>query len=165
MSQTPTPATDSTTNFDKELLRFTFCGIVIASFFADVVATRDLNNLITPSGSHIATTVLGLSAGLSFAYLLSVASWLKYKSPRKVDQFVLSSKVTRFFYDTAVNVFGIYLLALVSQYVINNWLHLGFSWYLLPAYLILTSIIYVIARLLWFLVRGLIEYYYDEIAH
>jgi hypothetical protein len=64
-----------------------------------------------------------------------------------------------------VNVFGIYLLVLVSQYVINNWLHLGFTWYLLPAYLILTSIIYAVARLVWFLVLGLIEYYYDEIAH
>jgi hypothetical protein len=162
------PSTSQTTgtqiNFDKEILRFTFCGIVIASFFADVVATKDLNNLITSSGSHVATTVLGLSAGLSFAYLLSVASWLKYKSPRKVDQFVLSAKVTRFFYDTAVNVFGIYLLVLVSQYVINHWLHIHFIWYLLPAYIVLTSVIYAVARLLWFLIRGLIEYYYDEIV-
>ncbi|HSX02513.1 MAG TPA: hypothetical protein VLI05_04340 [Candidatus Saccharimonadia bacterium] len=150
--------------FDKEILRFTFCGIVIASFFAALTAGTSLRDLLSPYGSQVATTVLGLAAALSFAYLLSVASWLKYKSPRKVDRFTLSAKVTRFFYDMTVNVFGIYVLVLLSQFVITRWLHLGFLWYLLPLYVVVSSGLYVVARFGWFLVRGLIEYYYDEIA-
>ncbi len=160
----PEPKEQSTL-IEKELLRFTFCGIIIASFFADLAAGKEVQRWLSPSGSQIATTVLALSAGLSFAYLLSVASRLKYKSPRQVDRFPLSAKVTRFCYDASVNVFGVYLLVLLTQYVADRLLHLKFTWILLPVYVVLSSIIYFVTRVAWALAQRLIEYYYDEVLH
>ncbi|HEY2004773.1 MAG TPA: hypothetical protein VGH44_06715 [Candidatus Saccharimonadia bacterium] len=147
---------------DQELLRITFCGIVIATFFAALSATHNLGAFLSPTGTGAATTVLGLSAGLGFAYLLSVASALKYQGRRYVDRFPLSAKVSQFFYDASINIFGVYFLVLLVEWIDAHLLHIGRTIYLWPLYLVLFSFTYVVARVVWALAQIAIEYYYDK---
>jgi drug/metabolite transporter (DMT)-like permease len=146
---------------EQELLRLTFCGIVIASFFAVMGASRDLNNLLSPSGTNIGKTVLGLSAGFAFAYLVSVAAALKYRNPSKVDRFPISIKASQFFYDTSINVFGIYFLVLLVQWLDAHLLHLPNTILVWPIYLLLFSVIYAVARVAWVFAQRGIEWHYE----
>lgn len=147
---------------DQEMLRLTFCGIVIATFFAALAANHQLKSFLSPSGTGIATTVLGLSAGLAFAYLISVASALKYQGQRYVDRFPLSAKVTQFFYDGSINIFGVYFLVLLVEWLDTHLLHLSRTIYLWPLYIVLFSLTYIVARIAWALAQIAIEYYYDK---
>src|SRR4051812_29833690 len=93
------PAEDKASIMEKELLRFTFCGIILASFFATLAGRASLETVLGRYGTNLAGSFLGLSAAFSFAYILSVASWLKYRSPRRIDRFPMRPKLTQFFYD------------------------------------------------------------------
>jgi hypothetical protein len=150
---------------DPELLRLTFCGIVVATFFAALVANQDLRNLLSPGGSNIATTVLGLSAMLAFIYLLSVAAALKYQAPNRIDRFPIHTRTAQFFYDASINVYGVYLLVLAVQYLDRHFLHLPQTIFILPVYLVLFSICYFVARVIWALAQRGIEYYYEFQNH
>lgn len=147
---------------DQELLRLTFCGIVIATFFAALASTRELKAFLSPSGTGIATTVLGLSAAFAFAYLISVASALKYQGQRYVDRFPLSAKVAQFFYDGSINIFGVYFLVLLVEWLDARFFHLSSSIFLWPLYVVLFSLTYIVARIAWALAQIAIEYYYDK---
>ena len=147
---------------DQELLRITFCGIVIATFFAALAANHELRSFLSPSGTGIATTVLGLSAGFAFAYLISVASALKYQGQRHVDRFPLSAKVAQFFYDGSINIFGVYFLVLLVEWIDSHILHLSRTIYLWPLYIVLFSLTYIAARIVWALAQIGIEYYYER---
>jgi hypothetical protein len=150
-------------HFEQELLRLTFCSIVIASFLAALGAGHDLKNFLSPSGTTLTITLLAVSAGFSFAYLLGVASALKYQAPRQIDRFPLSPKVTHYFYDASINVFGIYVLVLLVGWLNVHILRLpGTVWYW-PVYLVLASIVYTVARLVWALAQQVIEWHYDLI--
>jgi hypothetical protein len=155
------PAAPHEPTIEHELLRLTFCGIVIASFFAALAAGGNLRAFLSPSGTDIATTVLGLSAGFAFAYLVSVASALKYQAPRRVDRFPLSQKVSQFFYDASINIFGIYFLALLVEWIATHLLDLPDTPLVWPLYIVLFSLTYVIARVVWALAQRGIEAYYD----
>lgn len=146
---------------DRELLRFTFCGTIIASFFAVLVAGGTIKEIISPAGEQIATTVLALSAVSSFSYLLCVASFLKYRSIGRVDQFIITRKVAGFFYDAGVNVFGIYFFVLLAQFILVRLLHITSIWWLIVGYLFGSGLIYLIALLAWAAIRRLIEAVYD----
>ena len=117
---------------------------------------------MSPSGTGIATTVLGLSAGFAFAYLISVASALKYQGQRHVDRFPLRAKVAQFFYDGSINIFGVYFLVLLVEGVDSHFLHLSRTVYLWPLYVVLFSLTYIAARIVWALAQIAIEYYYDK---
>lgn len=145
---------------EQELLRLTFCSIVIASFFAALIAGPTLKDFLSPTGSNIATTVLALSAAFAFAYLLSVAASLKFQNPRRVDRFVLNETVAHYFYDLSINVFGIYILVLLVEWLDAHFLHLSGTVWLWPLYIVLFSVTYFVARLAWAgLLRG-IEWHY-----
>ena len=144
----------------EEALRLTFCGIVIATFFAALSAGTDLKAVLSPSGTSAAITVLGLGAAFAFAYVVSAASAVKYQSPRQVDRFPLSEKVSHFFYDASINVFGIYALVLVVEWVTRQ-LHLPRTLVLIPLYLAIFSLTYFIARLVWAGAQRIIEWQYD----
>jgi hypothetical protein len=153
--------THITSRVEQELLRLTFCGIVIASFFAVMTANRNLGNLLSPSGINAGKTVLGLSAGFAFAYLVSVASALKYRNLRKVDRFPLSPTSSQFFYDTSINVFGIYFLVLLVEWLDAHLLRLPHTVFVWPIYLVLFSMMYFLARVAWAVAQKGIEWQYE----
>jgi hypothetical protein len=155
------PPPGLSTNTEHELLRLTFCSIVIASFFAALTVGRDLKLLLSPAGTNAATVLLGLSAAFAFAYLLSVASALKYQSPRRIDRFPLSAKVSQFFYDASINVFGVYVLFMLVVWLDAHMLHLPNTPLVWPIYAVLFSATYIVARLVWALCQRLIEWKYD----
>jgi hypothetical protein len=146
---------------NQELLRLTFCGIVIASFFAALGAGHSLKGLLSPSGTNAATTVLGLSAAFGFAYLISVAAALKYQGAHYVDRFPLNDKSSQFFYDTSINIFGIYFLALAVEWIDAHLLHLPPTWYTWPVLLVLFSATYFVARIIWAIAQVGIEWHYE----
>jgi hypothetical protein len=158
---TPPKKTELPSRHDQELLRLTFCGIVVATFFAALVANHDLRNLLSPGGSNIATTVLGLSAALAFVYLLSVAAALKYQAPSRIDRFPIHARTAQFFYDASINVYGVYLLVLAVQWIDHHYLHLPQTVFILPVYIVIFSVSYFVARVAWALVQAGIEYYYE----
>ncbi len=108
--------------------------------------------------------VLGLSAGFGFAYFLSVAAALKYQGKRHVDRFPLSIKVSQFFYDASINIFGVYFLVLMVETVNAHLLHLPNPIWVWPIYAVLFSVIYLVARVVWALAQNAIEYYYELTA-
>jgi hypothetical protein len=154
-----TASAEARTN--QELLRLTFCGIVIASFFAALGAGHNLKGLLNPSGTDAATTVLGLSAAFGFAYLISVAAALKYQGARYVDRFPLNDISAQFFYDTSINIFGIYFLALAVEWIDAHLLHLPHAWYMWPVLLALFSATYFVARVAWALAQVGIKWHYE----
>jgi hypothetical protein len=156
------PSTDQSPQLsphaDHELLRLTFCSIVIASFFAVLTVGRDLTAYLSPAGTDAATILLGLSAGFAFAYLLSVASALKYQSPRRIDRFPLSAKVSQFFYDASINVFGVYVLFMLVVWLDSHFLHLPNTPFVWPLYAVIFSVTYFIARVVWAVCQRAIEW-------
>jgi hypothetical protein len=152
---------ENRTRHEQELLRLTFCSIVVASFFAALVSNHDLRNLLSPGGSNIATTVLGLSAALAFVYLLSVAAALKYQAPNRIDRFLILPHTAQFFYDASINIYGVYLLALLVQWLDLKFLQLPHTILLLPVYLVLFSFCYFVARVVWVIAQRAIELYYE----
>jgi hypothetical protein len=149
-----------TVRLNEELLRLTFCATIIATFFASLAADHNLKNLLTPTGLNAAAVVLGLSAAFSFAYFLSVAAALKYQGKRHVDRFPLNVKVSQFFYDASINIFGVYFLVLLVEAVNAHFLHLPNEIWVWPVYVVMFSIIYIVARVAWALAQNAIEYYY-----
>ena len=142
----------------RETLRFTFCAVILASFFGAL----NLKSLSNPA-THLALEILGVSAGFSFLYLLSVAAALKYKNPMRIDRFILSKKVTGFFYDTSINVFGLALIVWVTEKIIQ-WFGLNVTFKVIPLFIVLFSTVYFFMRVIWALLRRLIEYYYENIS-
>lgn len=146
---------------DRELLRFTFCSIVIAAFLAGLAAGRDLRSLINPGSTELALIVLGLSAGFAFAYVLSVAAHLKYQGRDHIDRFVIPGSVGRFFYDTSINIFGFYFIVLAAQWVTANLFHQHQVWVVALVVIFGSGIIYLIAIPLWLIVMRTITKLYD----
>lgn len=151
--------------FERELLRLTFSGIILASFMGALSLNKDASHLLNFSTANIAVKVLGISAIFSFLYLLSVAASLKYRSPSKIDQFSLTPKVMAFFYDTSINIFGLYLIAWVAERIFHNAFHWNLTLALAPVFLVIFSVSYFVARVLWVYVRRLIERYYDSTSY
>ncbi|HUD11329.1 MAG TPA: hypothetical protein VMS08_02885 [Candidatus Saccharimonadia bacterium] len=134
---------------------------MIASFFEALAARHNLKSILSPSSTNAGSTVLGLSAAFAFAYLISVAAALKYQNPRKVDRFPLSPKASQFFYDTSINIFGIYFLVLLVEWLDAHDLHLPHTVFVWPIYVVLFSITYLVARVVWAYAQRGIEWQYD----
>jgi hypothetical protein len=158
-----TKTTPSPSSFhDKTLMRLSFGGIILASFIGTLSINRDSYQTATFADISLAVKVLGISALFSFLYLLSVAAALKYKSPAKIDRFPLTAKVSAFFYDTSVNIFGLFVIVWLTERLFHNVLHFSLTWPLIPLFLLLFSSTYFVARLVWALGRRLIEYFYES---
>ena len=153
---------DHPSHHDKTILRLTFGGIILASFLAALNFQRDTYHATSFASISIAVKVLGLSALFSFLYLLSIAAALKYRSPAKIDRFPLTPKISAFFYDTSVNIFGLFVIVWLTERLFHNVLHLSLTLPVVPLFLLLFSAVYFFARLTWALGRRLIEYFYDS---
>lgn len=152
---------DAQLAIEHEFLRLTFCGIIIASFFAIFAAGTELKGLLSSGAANTAVILIGLSAAFSFVYLLSVAASVKFQGPRQVDRFPMSVKASHFFYDASINVFGVYVLFVVVAWIDSHFLHLPPSPYFWPLYVALFSAAYFVARVMWAVCQRLIEWQYD----
>ena len=146
---------------DRELLRFTFCSIIIAAFLAGVAAGSDLRTLINPGNTQLALVVLGLSAGFAFAYVLSVAAHLKYQSRGKIDRFPVPISAGKFFYDASINIFGFYFIVLAAQWITAHLFHSHAVWSVLLVVVFGSGIIYLLALPVWLLAMQTISKIYD----
>jgi hypothetical protein len=73
----------------------------------------------------------------------------------------LSAKVSQFFYDASINVFGVYVLFMLVVWLDAHMLHLPNTPLVWPIYAVLFSATYIVARLVWALCQRLIEWQYD----